>query len=77
MEAVLEYITKITQSNLLISIALIVGIFVCLICIAVVDRKIGYVRKELDAIIKHLGIEIPEDAPVKKTRKKDNKETKD
>ena len=47
MEAVIEYIVRLSQANILLALVLIVGIFICLICIAVIDRKIGYMRIDL------------------------------
>lgn len=70
MEAMIEYIVRLSQANMLLALVLIVGIFICLICIAVVDRKIGYMRKELDAIVKFHGIEIPQESPESKQKKK-------
>lgn len=69
MEAVIEYIVRLSQANILLALVLIVGIFICLICIAVIDRKIGYMRKELDAIVKFHGIEIPQESPESKQKK--------
>jgi hypothetical protein len=73
METVINYLVRLTQANLLLVLALIAGVYICLICIAVLDRKIGYMKKELDAIIKFHGIEMPEEMPAKKQKKSKKK----
>lgn len=65
MEEMLIYIIKLCQANLILGFVFIVGIFVVLMCLAAVDRKIGYLKKEVDLLLDHEGIKIPEPAPRK------------
>jgi|GEM_PF-4827158 len=48
--SVLDYLTKLTQANLLVGLICIIGLFVTLMCIAVVDRKIGYLKSAVKDI---------------------------
>lgn len=73
MEQILEYMTRLTQGNLLLGLTLVAGVFIILICIMVLDRKISYVRRQLDAVIKHYGLEVAPEPPREKiqfTKKK-------
>jgi len=70
MEQMMQYLVSLTQSNAALTIALIIGIFVALICIAAVDRRLKDMNKELDALIKFHAIEIPEEKPEVKQKKR-------
>lgn len=77
MENVLNYIVRLSQANLLLGLALVVGIFIVLICIAAVDRKVGYVKKEVELLLQHDGIEIPQPEPRKKKKGKTSEPAED
>lgn len=68
METLIQYITNLSQANFLLAMAVIAGILLCLICMAVVDRKIMYLNKKMNALTEHFGVEIPEEAPAKKKK---------
>lgn len=75
MENMLSYIARLCQSNLILGLVLIVGIFVVLICLAAVDRKIGYMRKGIDLLLQHEGLEIPQPEPKKSKKQAKAEET--
>ena len=68
LEQFIVYITKLCQSNFVLGIVLCAGVFLVLICIAVVDRKIGYMRRQLDAIMQHYGLEALPEPPREKIK---------
>jgi hypothetical protein len=77
MENMLSYIARLCQANLILGLVFIVGIFVVLICLAVVDRKVGYVKKEVELLLQHDGIEIPQPEPRKKKKGKTSEPAED
>lgn len=68
METFIQYITNLSQANLILAMAVIAGILLCLICMAVVDRKIVYLNKKMNALTEHFGVKIPEEVPAKKKK---------
>lgn len=68
MESFIQYITNLSQANLILAMAVIAGILLCLICMAVIDRKIVYLNKKMNALTEHFGVKIPEEVPAKKKK---------
>ncbi len=53
--SLIEYCTRMAASSLIVGIVCIIGIFITLLCLVVIDRKINYMRKALNI--------APEDSP--------------
>lgn len=46
--SLIEYCTRMSASSLIVGIVCIIGIFITLLCLVVIDRKINYMRKALN-----------------------------
>lgn len=68
MDTIYQYIIQLSQAEVLLALILVVGIFVALICMAVINRNIALSIKKIDAVMKHFEIELPEEEPVKKEK---------
>lgn len=53
--SLIEYCNRMAASSLIVGIVCIIGIFITLLCLVVIDRKINYMRKALNI--------APDDAP--------------